>query len=269
MQVEIRCIPVLTELTFKRHVMSPDMGATFGWLFCIKGSVLTMNIYVFSDESGVFDKVHNEVYVFGGLILLSKDDKEITSRKYIHAENCIKPNYKKGQELKACAVSNKDKGKLYRSLNNNYKFGVVVKQNEVLPQIFLHKKSKQRYLDYVYKISVKKYFERMISEKLIVPDDVKNIYFFVDEHTTATDGRYELREGLLEEFKIGTYNWKYNKFYPPIFPRLNSLEVTYCDSKQKALVRAADIVANNIYHRAVKDKRYNYTDEHTNIIKLP
>lgn len=237
--------------------------------FCIEGLVLTMNIYVFSDESGVFDKVHNKVYVFGGLILLSKEEKEIISRKYIHAENCIKRNYENGQELKACIISNKDKGKLYRSLNNTYKFGVVVKQNEVLSEIFRNKKTKQRYLDYVYKISVKKYFERMISEKLIVPDEVENIYFYVDEHTTATDGRYELREGLLGEFKDGTYNGKYDKFYPPIFPKLKSLEVTYCDSKRKALIRASDIVANNIYHRAVKDKRYHYTDEHTNIIKLP
>ena len=28
-----------------------------------------MEIYVYSDESGVFDKVHNELFVFGGLIL--------------------------------------------------------------------------------------------------------------------------------------------------------------------------------------------------------
>ena len=109
----------------------------------------------------------------------------------------------------------------------------------------------------------------MITENLIVPNDVENIYFYVDEHTTATNGRYELREGLLGEFKTGTYNCRYNKFYPPIFPRLNSLQLTYCDSKQKPLVRAADIVANNIYHQAKNNKRYEYTDEHTNIIKQP
>ena len=41
-----------------------------------------MNIYVYSDESGVFDKEHNEYFVFGGLILLGTGDKEIWSRKY-------------------------------------------------------------------------------------------------------------------------------------------------------------------------------------------
>ncbi len=34
-----------------------------------------MNIYVYSDESGVFDKEHNDCFVFGGLILLGTEDK--------------------------------------------------------------------------------------------------------------------------------------------------------------------------------------------------
>ena len=32
-----------------------------------------MNIYVYSDESGVFDKEHNDYVVFGGLILLGTE----------------------------------------------------------------------------------------------------------------------------------------------------------------------------------------------------
>ena len=35
-----------------------------------------MNIYVYSDESGVFDKVHNDIFVFGGLIMLETSSKE-------------------------------------------------------------------------------------------------------------------------------------------------------------------------------------------------
>lgn len=228
-----------------------------------------MNIYVYSDESGVFDKVHNKIFVFGGLVFLSKEDKDKAARMYINAERAIKNNYDIGQELKACIVSNKDKGKLYRSLNNNYKFGVVVKQEEVLDSIFNNKKSKQRYLDYVYKIAIKNYFLRMIQEGTIIPEEVKNIYFFVDEHTTATDGRYELREGLMEEFKHGTHNFSWSKYYPPIFPHLNSLELNFCDSKIKTLVRASDIVANNMYYHAVKNNRFSFTNETTNIIKQP
>lgn len=228
-----------------------------------------MNIYVYSDESGVFDKVHNDIYVFGGIILLSKEEKEITARKYISAERAIRNNYSKDEELKACRISNKDKNKLYRSLNKNYKFGVVVKQSEVIEQIFKEKKSKQRYLDYVYKLAVKSYFVRMIKEKLINPCDVMNISFYVDEHTTATNGRYELQEALLNEFKLGTYSDNWKKFYPPIFSGIKTLTLKYCDSKTQTLIRAADIVSNNIYHKAITEHRLELVDDYINIIKQP
>lgn len=45
-----------------------------------------MNIYVYSDESGVFDKEHNDYFVFGGRILLGTEDKENWSRKYFSVE---------------------------------------------------------------------------------------------------------------------------------------------------------------------------------------
>ena len=87
-----------------------------------------MNIYVYSDESGVFDKEHNDYFVFGGLILLGTDEKDTWSKKYSHVESIIRVN--KGvthdYELKATHISNKEKGKLFRSLNHCYKFGVVI-----------------------------------------------------------------------------------------------------------------------------------------------
>lgn len=30
----------------------------------------TMNIYIYSDESGVFDKINNDTYVFAGIIVI-------------------------------------------------------------------------------------------------------------------------------------------------------------------------------------------------------
>ena len=35
-------------------------------LFCVLEE--NMNIFVYADESGVFDRIHNDVFVFGGLI---------------------------------------------------------------------------------------------------------------------------------------------------------------------------------------------------------
>ena len=215
-----------------------------------------MNIYVYSDESGVFDRYHNDKFVFAGLIFLDKTSKDKMSRKYSKAEKDIRKNsrYTPEDELKASIISNKEKSKLYRSLNQCYKFAVVVDQKRVNIQIFNSKKDKQRYLDYVYKIAVKRALQNMIQRNLIVKNDVERMFFYVDEHTTATNGRYELKEGLEQEFRYGTYNTNYSIYYEPIFPSLKELKLEYCNSSSKSLIRAADIVANNVYHKAVTDQ---------------
>jgi len=45
-----------------------------------------MKIYVYSDESGVFDKIHNDYFVFAGIIIIGDNDKIKWSNKYISAE---------------------------------------------------------------------------------------------------------------------------------------------------------------------------------------
>lgn len=214
-----------------------------------------MEIYVYSDESGVFDKAHNEVFVFGGLIFLKKKDMEVCSRKYLTAESAIRlGKYGKNDELKACFISNKEKGKLYRSLNQTIKFGVVINQNNVLDRIFQSKKDKQRYLDYAYKIGLKRAFQSLIREGIVNPDEVKRIHVYNDEHSTATNGRYELEQALEQEFKLGTYNMRYDSFFPPIFGDLGRIDLEFCSSDKVTLIRAADIIANRIYYMALNRK---------------
>lgn len=214
-----------------------------------------MEIFVYSDESGVFDKVHNELFVFGGLIFLGKNNKDIASRKYIKAEGVIrdKHQYKKDKELKACLINKSDKLKLFRSLNNCFKFGTVIYQNEVMDQVFADKKDKQRYLDYAYKIAVKRALESLIELSVFNPADISAIHFYTDEHSTATNGRYELREALYGELIKGTFNYNYHCYYAPILSPSTHLDLHYCDSKRITLVRAADIVANRLLFLSTKD----------------
>lgn len=248
--------------------MAPVPGPPFGGFFVCGAFV---NIFVYSDESGVLDVAHNDIYVFGGLIVLSSEDKEEWSRRYSAAERRIrfKGDYHKGQEIKASVVSNQEKLELYKALNGCHRFGVVIDQKKINHRIFDSKKSKQRYLDYAYKIGVKRAFEQMIDEGIIRANDVEHVYFFVDEHTTATDGRYELREALEQEFKHGTFNGTWDKFFPPIFEQVKSVELEYCNSAVKILVRAADVVANRIFYLA----RTNSLEKHINnklyITRLP
>lgn len=63
------------------------------FFFTLNGGV-TLNIYVYSDESGVFDKEHNEYFVFGALILIGNESKEIWSRKYSAAKKNQKELFK-------------------------------------------------------------------------------------------------------------------------------------------------------------------------------
>jgi len=231
-----------------------------------------MNIYVYSDESGVFDKEHNDYFVFGGLILLGTEDKENWSRKYSSVEKKLRKH--KGvdlqYELKATQITNEEKGKLFRSLNGCFKFGVVIREQNVLGRIYRSKKDKQRYLDYAYKIAVKRAFEKLIADGMIDPDEVERIYFYVDEHTTATNGRYELKESLEQEFKIGTYSYGFDKYYPPIFGEMKDVQLEYCNSASKLLVRAADIVANRIHFLARTEQKEKIKNiQNMNVIYLP
>lgn len=215
-----------------------------------------MDLFIYSDESGVLDYLHNDYYVFGGILLIGKESKDIAVRKYLTAEKAIRSSekYEKNAELKATKISNSEKGKLYRSLNNYYKFAVVIKQKSIHKKIFEEKKSKQRYLDYAYKLGLKKLLQELISENIIDINNIDNIRVFADEHTTATNGKYELRELLLQEFKSGTFNTDYNIFFKPIIPNLKNVEVCYCNSEKTPLVRAADIIANRVYYHANKDQ---------------
>lgn len=213
-----------------------------------------MDLFIYTDESGVFDKVHNSTYVYGGLILFGKKQKEECARKYSRAERCIRyNNYSKDAELKASFVTNKEKGKLLRSLNAYVKFGVVIDECRVLDSIFDDKKTKQRYLDYAYKIGLKRCLQNLISERVILPENINNMYIFADEHSTATNGRYELKEALEQEFKRGTYNFNWDRFFPPLFPHMGGINLRFCNSECTPLVRAADIVANKIYNRAINN----------------
>ena len=230
-----------------------------------------MNLYIYSDESGVFDRAHNDFFVFGGIICFGIEEKEVATRKYSKVEKTIKEIYKfdKDSELKACKVSNKIKSKLFRSLNNSYKFCVLIKQKEVLPIIYENKKHKQRYLDYAYKIVLKKSIQYLVKKKILNPYKIENIYVYADEHQTATDGLYELKENLLSEFKYGTFNESWNVCYEPLFPMIKDVVVNFCDSSKTLLIRAADIVANHFYHLAIINKGRMKVKENSFLCELP
>lgn len=211
-----------------------------------------MNLYVYSDESGVFDKDHNKYYVYGGLIFLSKEDRDSAARKYRAVEKEIAPKYKPGIELKATAIEGKHKRRLFSATKNCIRFGGIIDQSQVNAGFYTHKKSKQRYLDYVYKLSLKNALIHLRNKNGLNLDTIDKLIIYTDEHTTATDGRYELSEAIFHELRIGTSNYEYNLYFPPIMRGLTSVDLKLCNSDKVTLVRAADIIANSIYRSATK-----------------
>jgi len=216
-----------------------------------------MNLYIYSDESGTFDSKHNDYFVFGGLLMLGQEQKDNCSRKYSHVEQIIRERTNRQGELKGCNLRPHLKKSLFRSLNTYHKFAIIVKQKEIDQNIFNDGRHMQRFLDYIYKVGVKNLIKDLIERKMINPDDIEEICVFCDEHNTATDAVYELREGLYNEFKIGTFNSKYDVFYPPILPHLHAIDVKYCNSKKVILVRAADIIANRILNLCRTSQIFN------------
>lgn len=231
-----------------------------------------MDLFIYSDESGVFDPKRYDFFVFGGLIFFSSTEAEDAARTYQHAENIAKQRdgLSHDTEPKASNLSFSSRYKLFRSLNRFHKFAVVVHQKRVLSQISQNKKSKQRYLDYAFKIAVKRKFESLLKSGTILSHKVYRLRFFVDEHATATDGRYELKEALEREFKWGTFNCNYLRFFPPIFDSLNAVDLKFCDSKVKPLIRAADIVSNRVFNAAIQGDLVSLkTRKNMFIIELP
>ena len=218
-----------------------------------------MNIYVYSDESGVFSS-NNDYFTFGGIIFLNKEDKDISKNLYIKTEKEIKYKFKldKNEELKGKDLSEKERRKLLRSVKNGYPFRFIINVKDIYSRIMSNKKTRQRYLDYVFKMGLKKSFSNLIKEKhLINTNENINLYIFCDEHTTATDGVYELKESIYQEFKYGILNFEINFMSNPIFPNLSILQVNFSDSKNIPLIRYSDILANSTYKYLFKNNKLN------------
>lgn len=230
-----------------------------------------MTIYVYSDESGVFDKAHNNIFVFGGIVLLSKEDRDIQARKYSKVEKIIQniENLSEGVEAKASILSNKSKSKIFRSLNDVEKFGIVVHQKELSDEIFKKKEDKQRYLDWAYKYALKRKLEDMIKRKLIVPETVTTILIYTDEHATKSSGIYDLKKTIEQELIHGMH-YDNSPFYrSPLFKNANEVKVTFCNSASNTLIRAADIIANRLYYLAVSDKLKDVELKNFNVVHHP
>ena len=219
---------------------------------------LRMKLYVYADESGVFDKAHDDIFVYGGVIVLASR-KEDSIRQYLALERDIRVHSNgklDGVELKASFLSMKDRSRVFRLIPRYgcWQFATIVDQTRALDSIYVDKKTKQRFLDYALKRAIKHGVCSLFANRVLTKSDVSAINVVVDEHSTSTNGRYNLEESINNEFRFGTYNMTWDQHFPPVFgPDFPPIPVSYVDSAKVPLVRAADVTANWVY-RAERDR---------------
>ena len=59
------------------------------------------------------------------------------------------------------------------------------------------------------------------------------------------------------------------RYIPPLFPGISGVHMSFCDSASTTLVRAADIVANNIYHKASNNEPLYKIQNDLYVLYLP
>ena len=164
-------------------------------------------VYIYSDESGVFDKFHNDYFVYAGIACVGQDTMSALSRKYLQAEKTLRKIKKnKGKpELKASVITKEEKRKLYRVCSECYKFAVVIKLKELENDIFETSRTKQRYWEYAYKYGIKQLLQRMTNDNIISMENEVELKLYVDEYSHSSNEKYSLGDIILNEFKYGTY----------------------------------------------------------------
>lgn len=232
-----------------------------------------MKITVYADDSGTFDCDKGRYFCYGGVLFLSPEERENFSRKYSAVEKSVRERSDTlgDREAKASNLTLGERRTLFRVSNREYRFAIVIdiQKLRIREKIANSPRDKQRFLNFAFKLCVKRFFEYLIDNGAIVPANVESLYFYVDQHTTATSGRYELDEGLKNEFLNGTFNYAYDVYFPPLFPRMQKLKVTFCNSEHFTLIRTADIIANRVYQKARHNELDWIIDEHFHVIKFP
>lgn len=109
-----------------------------------------------------------------------------------------------------------------------------------------------------YKTEPRSYSDRRIPVVFILTSNAPEGYY---------DDLLKKYNGSLEAF-IGP-NMTWSRHFPPLFPNLCAVSVNFCNSGTTTLVRAADIVANHIYHQVQVDEAFCSCAENLFVIRQP
>lgn len=225
-------------------------------------------IYFYLDDSGVLHPNSREQYfVYAGYAFLSHKEKDRALCSYRRASRKVNPH--PDQELKAHGAKGKTKRYLNSILRDYESLSCVVDKHRIYSNIIKDKKSIHRYKDYCLKRVAKAKLLAMLSQSTISSELPTVLRFFIDNQPTSTDGIYNLRESIHEEFSSGIQNFDYGVFHEPIFHNELIVTTNFCDSRTQPLIQAADILANSIFVRQNYQPKLNHHHTRHTEIFLP
>lgn len=210
-------------------------------------------IYINLDDSGKLCK-KELVSVYGGLVFLSKREKDKFITQYRSIINDIKCKYcinrdncnKKCPEIKNTNIKASDKRRIMNYIKKYFIVGLVISNKNVYSHIIENKAAKGRFLDYSIRRMIKEVINNQIINKKLDSKDSLKVVINIDEQATKSNGYYNLHDGLVEELKYGISNFNYGGSYNPIVYGDLDVVVTYQDSGKSYLVQAADLVSGTI-----------------------
>ena len=212
-------------------------------------------IYINIDDSGKISK-KEDFAVYGGIIFLTKSEKDKFITQYRSIVNDIKCHYcplrnnscnnNNCPELKHNNLKNKDIRRIINYIKKYILTACIINNEELYDYIINNKASKGRYNDYALRRTIKGIISTLINNHLINPDRPINLIINIDEQSTKSNGYYNLKDGLLEELKYGITNFNYAKTYKPIINSDLSITLTYQKSDKSYVVQAADLIAGTV-----------------------
>lgn len=216
-------------------------------------------IYINLDDSGKLT-TKEKISVYGGLVFLSKIEKDKFITQYRSIINDIKCDYcikqqdscdKKCPEIKNTNIKNNDKRRLMNYIKKYYVVALVIKNDEVYEHIKSSKAAKGRFVDYSIRRMIKEIIKTLIKCNSVNPNKPIKLIINIDQQSTKSNGYYNLHDGLIEELKYGILNYNYStKINPIVFSDLDVV-VSYQDSGKSFVVQAADLLAGTIRKKAL------------------
>lgn len=227
-----------------------------------------MEVFAYIDDSGsLHPNYPTKYFVYAGYIFTSKKERDRALATYRSAEKRIQGV---SGEKKACKLKKTQKRYLVSVMRDYQAFACVVDIRRVYERILSNARSIHRYKDYCLKRMLRTKLEELMATGGIDTDARSAILTLqIDNQPTSTDGFYTLNESIREEFGVGVWNFDYGVMHPPVFKNRLFVNTHFCDSSRNYLVRACDLLANMVYHKANFHSEMPIPNDHLKVIMLP